>query len=90
VGAPRARPLVSGFAAHERKVARETIEDGIVVADEVRPTDEKHIVLNDAPSLAAGMRVAIEERRAGYARVRAHKISAWVPERTVLALPKER
>jgi hypothetical protein len=82
--------IVSGFAAHERKVARETQEDGIVVADEVRPTDEKHIVLNDAPALAAGMRVAIEERRAGYARVRAHKVSAWVPERTVLALPKER
>jgi hypothetical protein len=82
--------IVSGFSAHERKVARETQEDGIVVADEVRPTDEKHIVLTDAPSLAAGMRVAIEERRAGYARVRAHKVSAWVPERTVLALPKER
>ena len=57
-------------------------------ADEVRPTDEKHIVLSDAPALAAGTRVRVTDRRAGYAEVRTHGQIAWIPDRAILSLPR--
>jgi hypothetical protein len=76
------------FSSYIKRSDRLTLEEGIIVADEARPADEKHIVLTDAVSFAAGMRVAIEERRGGFAKVRTRKLTAWIPERTVLALPR--
>ncbi len=80
--------VIAGLATSQRRSDRLSLEEAIVVADEVRPTDEKHIVLADAPALAAGTRVRVTDRRAGYAEVRTHGQIAWVPERTILSLPR--
>jgi hypothetical protein len=80
--------VISGAATSQRKADRLSLEEAIVVADEVRPTDEKHIVLSDAPALAAGTRVRVLDRRAGYAEVRTHGTVAWIPDRTILSLPR--
>jgi len=80
--------LISGAATSQRKGDRLSLEEAIVVADEVRPTDEKHIVLSDAPALAGGTRVRVLDRRAGYAEVRTHGQVAWIPDRTILSLPR--
>jgi tetratricopeptide (TPR) repeat protein len=80
--------VVSAFATAQRRSDRLSLEEAIIVADEVRPTDDKHIVLSDAPALAAGTRVRVLERRAGYAAVRTRGVDAWVPERSLLSLPR--
>ncbi len=80
--------LIAGAATSQRKSDRLSLEEAIVVADEVRPTDETHIVLADAPALAAGTRVRVTDRRAGYAEVRTHGQTAWLPDRAILSLPR--
>lgn len=80
--------LIASGATSQRKGDRLSLEEAIVVADEVRPTDDKHIVLADAPAMAAGTRVRVTDRRAGYAEVRTHGQTAWIPERAILPLPR--
>jgi hypothetical protein len=80
--------LTAGAATSQRKTDRLSLEEAIVVADEVRPTDDKHIVLADAPALVAGTRVRVLDRRAGYVEVRTHGQTAWIPDRTLLPLPR--
>lgn len=80
--------VIAGAATSQRRSDRLGLEEAIVVADEVRPTDDKHIVLSDAPALAAGTRVRVTDRRAGYAEVRTHGQTAWIPERTIQSLPR--
>jgi hypothetical protein len=80
--------VIAVFATAQRRSDRLSLEEAIVVTDEVRPTDEKHIVLADAAALAAGTRVRVLSRRAGYAEVRTRGQSAWIPERAILALPR--
>jgi hypothetical protein len=66
----------STLAARHRRM---TVTQGVIVSAGVRPTDERGLVIPNAPVLPEAAEVEILGHRAGWAQVRWGNLLAWVP-----------
>ncbi len=79
--------LGTAFSLAGRR-ARTQIERGVVVAPELRLTNETSLPLPGSPSLPEAAVVEIVERRGALARVRWGKVEGWAPLTGVQRLPR--
>jgi hypothetical protein len=79
--------LGAAFALSARQ-ARTRGERGVVVAPELRLTNEASLPLPGSPALPEGAGVDLLERRGGLVRVRWGKVTGWAPAASVQRLPR--
>jgi hypothetical protein len=74
---------VSTLAARHRRL---TVTPGVIVTAGARPTDERGLVIANAPVLPEAAEVEILGHRAGWTQVRWGNVMAWVPAGAVRAV----
>jgi hypothetical protein len=73
----------SMLAARHRRI---TVTPGVIVSAGARPTNERGLVVPNAPVIPEAAEVEILGHRAGWARVRWGNVLAWVPSGAVRAV----
>ena len=70
----------SMFAARHQRL---TVTQGVIVSAGARPTDDRGLVIPNAPIVPEGADVEILEHRGGWAQVRWGNVLAWIPAGSV-------